>query len=121
MGIHGNRLQRIHRILCVVKEFNNSLSGPYTALTVHTPITYHLSKSALMATQGPGTGVSVGAAVSESDMASVALVCMCELELCSLSAAVHVQVYKGKRENGELHFASGRRSVHSTQGREGGM
>ncbi len=33
-----------------------------------TPVTYHLSRSALMATQGAGTGVSAGAAVSESDM-----------------------------------------------------
>lgn len=69
-----------------------------------------------MATQGAGTGVSAGAAVSESDMASVALVSMCE---DCVSAAVHVQVYEGKRENEELHFANGRRSVHSTQGREG--
>jgi len=58
-------------------EFNKHSCGPYrvaertmyyglymTAILV----TYHLSKSALMATQGAGTGVSAGAAVSESDM-----------------------------------------------------
>ncbi len=39
--------------------------GPYMTAT---PVTYHLSRSALMATQGAGTGVSAGAAVSESDM-----------------------------------------------------
>lgn len=58
-----------------------------------TSVTYHLSKSALMATQGVGTGVSAGDAVSESDM-----VYGVGVYACLLCALLWLHVQKKKRE-----------------------
>lgn len=60
-----------------------------------TSITYHLSKSALMARQGAGTGVSAGAAVSESDMV-YGVGCVCVPALC-----VPVVAYAEEKERME--------------------
>lgn len=66
--------------------------GLYMTATL---VTYHLSKSALMATQGAGTGVSAGAAVSESDM-----VYGVGVYACLLCALLWLHVQKKKKRMG---------------------